>query len=51
MRMVEMGALMDALTLEFLLADAAGFHPFPDSKGLEDDLRLAALGLERACDL
>ena len=46
-----MQALMDVLTLEFLLADTAGFYPFPDSQGLKTDLRRAALGLEKACDL
>lgn len=50
-RIAEMQALMDALTLEFILADAVGFYPFPDSEGLETDLRMAALGLERACGL
>lgn len=50
-RIVEMSALLDALTLESLLADTVGFYPFPDAEGLEDDLRMAALGLERACGL
>ena len=50
-RMIEMQALMDVLTLDVLLADAAGFYPFPDSQGLEADLKRAALGLEKACEL
>ena len=50
-RLSEMHALMDALTIDFLLADIAGFYPMPDAEGLETELRRAALGLESACDL
>lgn len=50
-RMIEMQALMDVLTLDILLADTVDFYPFPDSQDLQTDLRMAALGLERACDL
>ena len=50
-RIVEMQALMAVLTMDILLADTAGFYPFPNSQGLETDLKMAARGLERACDL
>ena len=50
-RLSEMHALMDALAIDFLLADIAGFYPMPDAEGLETELRRAALGLESACDL
>ena len=49
-RLSEMQALMDALAIDFLLADIAGFYPLPDAEGLETELRRAALGLESACD-
>ena len=50
-RVVGMQALVDVLTLDILLADTAGFYPFPDLQGLVADLEMASLGLERACDL
>ena len=48
-RLPEMQGLIDLITLNTLLADAAGFYPFPDSQELETDLKRAALGLEKAC--
>ena len=50
-RLIEMQLLMDALALDFLLADTAGFYPFPGFQDLESDLQTAMLGLEKACDL
>ena len=50
-RLPDIQGLIDLIPLNTLLADAAGFYPFPDSQGLVTDLRRAALGLKKACDL
>ena len=50
-RLSELQALMDVLTSDILLADTAGFYPFPDIQGLQTDLTRAALGLAKACEL